>query len=376
MMVHPSKHTRDSLRWLVDRIRYEYYAPTRPWSAAGINAFLDTRAGLVRLFKSRATNPTAVYDLRYCANTFDFAYYLYDAETYFRDMGFDRFQVCILDKELSGLGDYDNIIGWDKRRKRVQAILVPMAEMYQGCSLVRVLDDADELIAFCNDNEPIFPRHVDGRHLRSFRYEDIYRKLARGIPFSGFRAPQSAVDQALRLLQRKDITRPIVTLTVRAYGYQPLRNTDMQAYFLFAGHLRSKGFAPIFIPDADAPDSVDFGEFPSCKEVCSDLALRTALYEEAFTNIFTSNGVHAMAAFNNKCSFVLALLNEQYETNTSLKRWESEGLMLGDQPFGGTTKHFIWAKETFENLCRYFEIVRLHRPIGFPSAQRLDSKDF
>src|ERR1700694_2681341 len=97
---------RGGPRWLVNRLRREFYRPTRSWSDAGINAFLDARAGVMGLFKSKATNPTAVYDLRLCPNTFDFAYFLYDAETHFRELGLDRFQVCILDQELLELGEY------------------------------------------------------------------------------------------------------------------------------------------------------------------------------------------------------------------------------------------------------------------------------
>lgn len=369
-----SKVMQRGPRWLAKRLLWEFYAPTRAWSLAGINALLDVRAGVTRLIKPKVTNPTAVYDLRICPNTFDFAYFLYDAETHFRGLGFDQFQVCIQGWENSDLGDYGKIIDWEKRRKRVNAILVPMAEMWEGCSRVTVFDEPNGLIAHCSLNGPIFPLRADGRHLRTFQYSDVYRKLARRMPYSGFRAPEAACDRVRDFLRRHGILGPFVTLTVRAYAYQALRNTDMAVYFRFAEHLRAEGFTPVFIPDADAPDAVTFGDFATFRDACADLTLRAAIYELAFANFFTSNGVHAMAAFNNQSACVLALLNDNYASNTGLKRWESEGLMFGDQPFGGTTKHFIWAKESFENFCTYFEIVRAYRPVQSPRLPATETR--
>lgn len=373
---HTTAPMRRDFRWLLRRLRREYYAPTRPWSAAGINAYLDTRADIVRQFRSKEVNPVAVYDLRICANTFDFAYFLYDADTYFRALGLDRFRVVILDDELVDMGhEYERVVNWEKRRKRVKAILVPMAEMYQGCSAVRVTSDAQELIALCRENEPIFPHRADGKHLRAHVYKTLYPKLMRQLPYSGFQAPRTALDEVAQFKARLAIVRPTVSLTVRAYAYQPLRNTDIGVYFGFANYLRSTGFEPIFIPDAEAPGAVDFRDFASFEEACTDLRLRTAMYEDCFTNVFTSNGVHAMAGFNEKSSLMIAMLNEHYQSNTGVARFEAEGLRIGDQYFNGTTKRIIWAKETVENLIENFEIIRSHRPLSVELSDKVKTRE-
>lgn len=367
---------RRDLRWLFRRLRREYYAPTRTWSATSINAYLDARAAIFRPFHAKAKNPVAVYDLRICANTFDFAYFLYDADTYFRALGFDRFQVCILDDELVDMGhEYERVVSWEKRRHRVKAILVPMAEMYQGCSAVRVTSEAKDVIELCRGNEPIFPHRADGRHLRTHVYKTIYPKLMQQLPYSGFRAPRVALDEVARYKARLGIVRPAVSLTVRAYAYQPLRNTDVGVYFGFADYLRSTGFEPIFIPDAEAPKAVDFRGFASFEEACADLRLRTAMYEDCFTNVFTSNGVHAMAGFNERSSLMIAMLNEHYESNTGTARWEAEGLRIGDQYFNGTTKRIIWAKETVDNLIENFEIIRSCRPLSVKTPDKIDTRE-
>ena len=366
---------RHGARWLIDRLSREYYAPTRQWSRVVVDAYLDARSKVLRHFRSKIKRPLALYDLRICANTFDFAYFLYDADTHFRALGFDRFQVCILDREAFGLGEYEAVVGWDKRRSRVQSMIVPMAEMYQGCGAAMVTQDDREVIALCRTSEPIFPLNADGRHLRTHNYVAIHRKLDQHRPYSGFRAPRAAVDEVRLFKERRGITQPAVTLTIRAYRYQALRNTDLDAYFRFADYLRQSGFAPILIPDAEAPDAVDLSEFVSFPEACADLHLRMAMYEESFTNVFTSNGVHAIAALNEKCSFMLALLNEAYPSSTGLTRFEADGLRLGDQPFGGTTKRFIWAKESFENLRENFEIIRSHRNADVRAAEAAELRE-
>ena len=367
------------MKRLASRLVREYYAPRRKWSAVLVNSWLEARDQALQPFRVRAQTPIAVYDLRVCANTFDFAYFLYDADTHFRERGFDRFQVCIFDGKNSGSGvnaEYEAVIDVGKRRKRVFAMLVPMAEMYEGCSAVRVMRDPAELTAACQASALVFPRHADGRHLRDFSYADIYAKLAQRRPYSGFSAPQDALDAVARFKEHRGIERPSVTLTVRAYGYQPLRNTDLDVYFRFADHLRSTGFAPIFVPDADAPDQVDFRDFHAYPEACADLRLRVALYQDSYTNIFTSNGVHAVAAFNPRCSFIEAVLNQHYEASTGTKRWVSEGLCIGDQPFGGTDKQLVWDKETFANLSESFAIVRSHHAVQSGAARLIEAREF
>lgn len=359
-------------RWFVNRVREEFYEPTRTWSADAINCYLDAKIRAGELLGLKSVNPTAVYDLRICSNTFDFAYFLYDAETYFRDMGFDTFQVCILDREKRALGEYDNVIDWKKRRKRVTDMLVPMANMYGGCASVAVTESAEEIIALCRRNGPIFPKHADGRHLRTFRYKDVFEKMRQGRSFSGFHAPAAALQKVAQFKQRNGVTQPCVTLTVRSYAYQSLRNTDMDAYFKFAEFLRSGGFTPVFIPDSDAAGKGSFRDFLCFDEVSADLYLRAAMYEEAFTNVFTSNGNHTIAAFDNNSSFMIAMLNEEYKSSTGIARWTAEGLTFGDQPFGGTTKRFIWDKETFENLKDNFAIIRQHRPLIQQRAAQIE----
>lgn len=349
--------------WLISRIKRRYYSPTRNWSRLVINGFLAARRFLSRTLllsighSEEIKLPTAIYDLRICPNTFDFAYFLYEAETYFRERGFDNFRLFVLNVDAPHSDEYEQVVDALKRNDRVTNMLVPMAEMYLPCSSVEVVQDPNEIVVACKRSEPIFPPESDGKHRRTHSYKSIYRKMMQRIGFSGFKAPESAIEKVALFKKEHGIDGPCVTLTVRMYGYQPLRNTNMDVYFEFANYLRGKGYTPIFIPDAEAASAIDFRDFITFAEACSDICLRVAIYEASFTNVFTSNGVHALAAFNNNCSFMLALVNEAYPSNTGMKRWESEGLKMGDQPFGGELGWFIWEKESFENLKDHFDKI-------------------
>lgn len=305
--------------------------------------------------------PTAIYDLRICPNTFDFACFLFEADVYFRKQGFDTFSLLILHIDGDHSAEYSQVINADKRNARVKNILIPLAEMYSGCTSVEVIYTAVDAMAICAKRTPIFPLHADGRHLRSHNYRIIHRWLMRAnILFSGFKAPPSAIAKANELIKNNSIVGPYVTLNVRSYSYQPLRNTDMDVYLKFAEYLQSKGYTPIFIPDSDGSFDINFKDWIVFDEVCTDLYLRMAVYEQAFVNIFTSNGIHALPALNlnRNCKFINAgQLNESYPESTGARRFLADGLKVGDQPYAFRNSYFIWAKETLENLKENFETI-------------------
>lgn len=301
--------------------------------------------------------PIAVCDLRICPITFDFAYFLYAADTYFREKGYDKFEVYILIGNAPHSSEYNQVITAEKRRERIRKILVPLAEMYIGCKSVYMLENPEDLIQLCRGHAPVYPPQSDGRHLRTHNYREIYRIMLRRTAFSGLKPPASAIVSVDEFIQKQGIKKPFVTLTVRAYDYQPLRNTDMDAYIKFAHYLQDKGYTPIFIPDTESSSKMTFGNYASFPEACEDVSIRAAIYDQSFTNIFTSNGVHAVAAFNNNSSFILALVYEAYPESTGLKRFKLDELYSGDQPFGGKKGRFIWGEGTFSNLKENFEIV-------------------
>ena len=82
-----------------------------------------------------------------------------------------------------------------------------------------------------------------------------------------------------------------------------------------------------------------------------------------------------MAGFNEKSSLMIAMLNEHYQSNTGVARFEAEGLRIGDQYFNGTTKQIIWAKETVENLIENFEIIRSHRPLSVELSDKVKTRE-
>jgi hypothetical protein len=348
---------RKSVAWWIWRLRSEYYSPTRRWTKAPIERWLAAREALRRVLGAAPkSRPLAVYDLRIAPVTFDFAYFLYDAETEFRRRGYSSFEVVILDGSKPNRYEWDDIIDRSKSKRRIDAMLVPIARLYAGCAGVTTTSDPAVVTDLARAAALVFPRFADGRHLRHFSYADVYRKLKANIDYSGLVAPESALQRLCdELPQVEDFAR-VVTLTVRSYPYQPQRNTRLDVYREFADYLSRRGYTPVFVPDADAQTAIDFGPYPSVPAAAANLEIRAALYQASFANVFTLNGVHTVAAFNKNARMILVQIDGAYEGNTGLSRYEAEGLLRDEQPFdGGLRKRLIWERETLENLTANFE---------------------
>ncbi len=306
--------------------------------------------------KGNESDGVAVYNLKCCPITFDFAYFLYQAEIFFLEKGVKNFYVVIVDGQSLENREYKEIIDENRQRKRIEAILLPMAEMYRAVEKVLVCSgDVDPVWHARSPGAYVFPRFATNKHLRSHSYKKIFHYNKEGRTYSGFSAPETSKKAVGRMLSDAGIVSPIVVLTVRDYGYQPLRNTSLPVYIKFAEWLKSRGYHVVFVPDADANSSSDFGRGYVCRKAAEDIFFRVALSEQAICTVFTSNGLHALCALNHKTSYIIAsYVNESYPESTGLQRYQGEGLSWGDQPFTENNSVVVWDKETVSNLKNAF----------------------
>jgi len=305
------------LGWMLDRIRQELRSPGYPVLIA-VAACIESLRVMIR----RLTVPCAmgnvgylgdhllvVYDLNSSPVTFDFAYFLAWAETFAWDNGKETIFVLFVLKEndSNSEGLYNKIIDESSQKWRFNHILLPLISVYPTCTGFGVLSKNDSIRPYIS-NSSVFPPGYNETFKPLMNYTEIFKSLELKT-FKGVRSSTQAIRYINKWQRSKNINTPIICITLRQYGYDTCRNSNIDAWVQFADWVFERGFAPVFMPDTDAcwePDE-RIDKYHVFTEGCWNLELRVALYELAYVNYFYSNGCGALATLSKKIRYILMI---------------------------------------------------------------------
>lgn len=312
-------------------------------------------------------SPIAVYDLSCQQSTYDFAYFLYEADCYFTDKGYSQFHVIIVSQISSASpGSWEHSSGYsihitsDHKQQRIFNILLPIASLYTSCASVNLIHDTKLITYICRTHYAIYPRHYDGLFLRDMSYKDVFNYERQQAKYSGLKALKFDLDKVSSWLTSHSINQPFVTFTIRHYGFQPERNSNIPAYLEFSEYLSGMGIATVFIPDTEDLSYIDqISKYPVFFAGAFNLYQRQAIYELALTNIFNSNGCSALCALNKQCSYIMSSIANKYWPAES---HEARGLKYGSQPFCDNRGVWEWEGETFVSLKKSFDLLLEKNP--------------
>jgi len=305
--------------------------------------------------------PIAVYDLRVNATTFDFCFFLYEAECYFRSKGFPEFDILIVPLFTHSAWEYESgyssVIGEPKKSRRVFNLLLPLAELYGACRRVMLLEDKSIVTEVLRSRMEVYPLGHDGLYLGRVDYKKIYNFESKDTLFTGFQAQADDLTQVNEWLSLNNVKQPFVTFTLRTYGFQSVRNSNTCLVNSLATYLKHEGFDVVLVPATDdLSGSNSFNIGPFFLPGSFNIFQRNALYEIAFTNFFSSNGTHALSVLNLKSSFIFSKIVNDY---WKIEDLEARGFKYGSQPWAKGRGVWIWEEETFESVTAAFEKIRV-----------------
>jgi hypothetical protein len=356
-------------QWTFLRIRQEFRQPSFRSVLDAIVAFKKTNRKLRGIFfkekKSVADYVTAVYDLNASPITYDFAYFLAAAELFALKNKKSTFVVlfvpqrddCIVDKKSQ------HVIDGENNKFRFENIILPLMSIYPACighSILPKRSDTSEAIKEKN----IYPEFYS----ESFPRADYYREvLASKNKFFGF----SASIQGKRYIESwkklNKISGKIVSITLRRYNYDPIRNSKIDEWVKFAQIIKEKGFTPVFIPDTETcfEDESRLDDFIVFEAPCWNLGLRMALYEGVDLNFFTPGGPAAIAVLNRNVASVMMKTLAPGSMHASVETFSEVGVSLGQRTHDLFEDHFqiqSWKDDTFENIREEFNMFLAENP--------------
>ena len=350
--------------WFWNGLKKEFRSPTKNYTKF-IAVRMEKFRALVRAKLRKRNNNAivegrliAIYDLNNSAITFDFAFFLAAAEAFAKRNGRDElFIYFVPQKDTASIDEiYDGVINVDSRVWRFNNIVLPIISLHKLSVGFSVLPK-NEPVPLDFSNVIVYPEGYSSTYSPRMEYKEIMALLSMS-DFDGYSAPLQGLSYIKQWKNGSDITRPIVCITLRQYGYDQARNSNIESWTIFAKWVSSIGFHPVFVPDTDScwvGDSL-LKEFMVFSEAAWNIGLRLALYEASYVNFFYSNGVSAIAQLDRKVSCICMYpdLEESLQARGSV--YDDWSLKEGRRSFQFSTPHqyLSWKTDTLDNIKNEF----------------------
>jgi hypothetical protein len=355
--------------WTFLRVRQEFRQPSFRSVLDAMVAFKKANRRMKAIFfkekKGITDYVTAVYDLNANPITYDFAFFLAAAELFALKNKKNGFIVLLVPRRDDIIVDkkYRSVIGEENVKWRFENIILPLMSIYPACighSILSQRSDVSEAIK----GKFLYPEFYS----ESFSEADYYREVVTSKnKFFGFSASIQGKRHIESWKKLNKITGKMVTITLRRYNFDPIRNSKVDEWVKFAQFIREKGFTPVFIPDTDACFEHDrrFDDFIVFEAPCWNLGIRMALYEDGCLNFFSPNGAAAIAILNRNARSISMKQMAPNSLISTEKAFERMGIRVGQKTFGFFEDHFqilSWEDDTFENIREEFNRFLAERP--------------
>ncbi len=222
-----------------------------------------------------------------------------------------------------------------------------------------------ELTDFLVHKEAVFPSAYKTQHFGPVLNTLALKQALLSHRLSVLSAPQNAkniVSQFLATLPAN--TKPVV-ITLREYGSQPKRNSDIEQWAKFLQQLDLQQYCPVIIRDtyhnSEQPDP-RLSQFVHFPQAALDFTIRLALYERAYINMGVSCGPNYGISFiQGARSIIFQMTDEDNPANSSLTAQRS-GLEIGQDFFFNDSplQKTVWQKDDCEQMqAAFWQLVAL-----------------
>lgn len=305
------------------------------------------------------------YDLEISPITYNIVDDLVAAEMMRRRVGAARLHVVIVPGYERGLrhedADYDAVVNRDARLWRVHHMMVPLFSLMPTCggyTICASRAEADDILRRWTGGQ-VYP---DGYSL-DFpvppHRRTVFDAARRGeAVFPAFEAPEIARRAVRRWLQvRAGGRRPIV-VTLRQYGYMTRRNSRLDDWASFLRGLDPAVYFPVLIPDTESAADLlppSLSRFAVFTEAAWNVALRLALYEQAWLNMAVVHGPTELCWYSQTSRYLL-FMEADTAPQTASALLAADGFQVGGQlPWAGPHQRWVWSGDTQTALTGAFQ---------------------
>jgi len=307
-----------------------------------------------------------LWDIRSQPVTFDFVFAILGAYLFFIDNGVDRFEVVIyapLSSKPTSWRNYDSFVNSSAYIARIADMIIPIAESFSCVYQVTRITSFSQLPYDFFRVSLIYPQgyHPTFFFPHTIDYKQIFHNLLNHtsnrfhIPFldpsrsclPAHHGDSTSPSTPTLLNNSSDSESSYITLTLRDYGFSPLRNTTQYDVDLIYKFACDHDFLLLIIPDDEKrlndyvipPGAIVKHNARTC------LRTRMRLYDESECNFFTAAGVAAISYFLPRAKSILLNYGLNNTDNSVHYNRKNYGLEFGNQPYKVFGAYLIWSRE-------------------------------
>ena len=252
---------------------------------------------------------------------------------------------------------------------RLHNIIIPFFQLLSSIQSVSYFGSRNECMLFLNQSSAVtYPERyhvlapVAGYGGRIYMMKDLDQYDVK------FEAPAYAHTYVESWLKQRSHGKKVVSITLREGIYEGKRNSLLVEWIKFAEEIIKRGFFPVFLRDTEKspdPPGPTFNNMATFPEASVHVAIRMALYEQAFLNLAVSGGPPMYCACNKNTPYLLFKLITG-EGATTEDTFRGMGLEPGTQPpICGPYQKWVWKDDTYDVIME--EFLEMAEKIGTES---------
>lgn len=308
------------------------------------------------------------YDLDLYPISYDIGYFLIWADLERQKRKLDHLYVVLLPIADEGSRvfpqGYDKVVDRHSRHWRFWHIVAPLADLLPsitGVSIAGSRFHAEIFRAVARHNHPVAGSPLRPPPSLSQIYRCIIAELRLQTAHEGLQARPQACRYIRQWADHHATGRKLVVITLRRYGVDPERNSNVAAWGAFARALPPE-LLPVIVPDTDhalehMPAELD--GLTVFQPAAWNIELRMALYESAYLNLVVNSGPSTLCVLSRKCRYVMfkiAVSNVHLASHSVLAEY---GFVPGETPgFCARFQKWVWQPDDLEIIQREFEAMR------------------
>ncbi|OHU87561.1 MULTISPECIES: hypothetical protein [Pseudoalteromonas] len=304
----------------------------------------------------------AVYDLSCNLPCFDITNFVILSEFERRQRGLEHICFVILPNQscsesYMGVRQFHAV---DDYQWRIDHIIKSMMRCIPSCISIVELPFREKLSTLIGTHTHVYPEEVVSGSAKQKSSTLLLKPLAdAGHSLSFLQPPKNAVALVKNFLDQRVQGKKLITVTLREYQEQAVRNNDLNSWGQFLSELDTREYYPVIIRDSYYLTSAmpeQLKQYSTFTAASSDFLVRLALYQAAYINMGISTGpTYTISFLQGAKSLIFHPINEDNPASSSMTA-ERCGLTVGQDYFfnDNALQKTIWQRDTHENITSQF----------------------
>ena len=355
------------MKFTFSRIKQEIIMPSNKYIRSLLHIIYSIKN--FNFLKNSNNKALLIWDVRCNPITFDFIFAIfYTYSILVRKKGIKSFDLIIYFPEKFILKpftfrNYDKFVDSEEINSRIQKMIISLGKSFNCINNLFLINNKNELLEKVCKYSIIYPRNY---HPKYFLIAPL--EFLKGYKFLNeieiFNAPFLIPKRSSFFKKQKSINNILgenyITLTLRDYGYSPLRNTnqiDIEKAINVANHLKCR---LVLVPDniKNLKNYTFNNDIIILREAREDMYTRIKLYSKSKLNLFTTSGAIFVSLFlKNTKTIILNFCPGGYDADKQYYK-KVYNIKVGDQPYMQLGGYLLWQDQypeyTSEDILNYY----------------------